>query len=262
VPLIRYEQAVYGSFPFWDRGYSLLARSRGCSDIWTDLFILACQRFGEPPRGIRRVGGVFTVGLTGGAIGLVGPSLAGADDHGRPQALAFHGIFLDRSALGGLGGLPLLAAGEIRSGWDRADVTLGTGSFLIPRRPFWRCGRPATAEPHSLIAAVLRQGGKVAIECPEPVDAIAAAVWPLLGRRARGRKTFATWAFSNDNGFDLLAAPRLHGLDLEPGTIVLPADPAERLRLLRGHISEPRPSWLSRFGNPARRFDDSASIED
>ncbi len=25
--VIRYEQAVYGSFAFWDRGYAILARS-------------------------------------------------------------------------------------------------------------------------------------------------------------------------------------------------------------------------------------------
>ena len=27
---VRFEQAVYGSFAFWDRGYALLAHSPGC----------------------------------------------------------------------------------------------------------------------------------------------------------------------------------------------------------------------------------------
>ena len=31
---VRFEQAVYGSFPFWDRGYALLAHSPGCRPEW------------------------------------------------------------------------------------------------------------------------------------------------------------------------------------------------------------------------------------
>jgi hypothetical protein len=253
---------VYGSFPFWDRGYALLGRSDGCPDAWVRAFVLACQRFGEPPRGVTRVGGVFSVTLGEGALGLVGPSLAGADDHGRPQALAFHGILLGASDLARLDGLPLLASREIRCGWDRADPALKPGTFEVPRRPLWRWRRPEPAEIDRLIAEVLLRGGKVAIESQEPVEGLVAGVWPLLGSRGRRGKTFATWSFSNDNQHDLLAAPRLHGLDLTPGTLALPADPGERLRLLRSHISERRPSWMSRFRPRSRRFSETAPIVD
>ena len=32
--VVRFEQAVYGSFPFRDQGYALLAQSPGCRDGW------------------------------------------------------------------------------------------------------------------------------------------------------------------------------------------------------------------------------------
>ena len=47
--VIRYEQAVYGSFPFWDKGYAILARSPGCRDEWLADLKAACQRYGERP---------------------------------------------------------------------------------------------------------------------------------------------------------------------------------------------------------------------
>ena len=51
---VRFEQAVYGSFAFWDRGYALLAHSPGCRPEWLADFLAACQRFGEPPGGSAR----------------------------------------------------------------------------------------------------------------------------------------------------------------------------------------------------------------
>src|SRR3954464_15992347 len=46
---IRYEQAVYGSFPFWDRGYAVLAHSPGCRPEWLAGPRAARQRYGERP---------------------------------------------------------------------------------------------------------------------------------------------------------------------------------------------------------------------
>ena len=38
------EQAVYGSFPFWRRGYGVLARSAGCRAEWLAELRIVCQR--------------------------------------------------------------------------------------------------------------------------------------------------------------------------------------------------------------------------
>ena len=48
---IRFEQAVYGSFPFWNRGYGVLAHSTGCRPEWLAELRDVCQRYGEPPTG-------------------------------------------------------------------------------------------------------------------------------------------------------------------------------------------------------------------
>ena len=47
---VSFEQAVYGSFPFWDQGYALLASSPGCRPEWLEEFQAACRRYGEPTR--------------------------------------------------------------------------------------------------------------------------------------------------------------------------------------------------------------------
>src|SRR4051794_30474773 len=91
---VRYEQAVYGSFPFWDRGYDVLAHSPGCRPEWLAGMRAACQKFGERPRGVEEVGGLFALRLAEGPWMIVGPSVQGADDRGRPGALAFHALFL------------------------------------------------------------------------------------------------------------------------------------------------------------------------
>ena len=46
---LHFEQAVYGSFPFWNRGYGVLAHSAGCRPEWLAELRHVCQRYGEPP---------------------------------------------------------------------------------------------------------------------------------------------------------------------------------------------------------------------
>ena len=48
---IPFEQAVYGSFPFWNRGYGVLTHSQGCRPEWLAELRNVCQRYGEPPTG-------------------------------------------------------------------------------------------------------------------------------------------------------------------------------------------------------------------
>src|SRR5690349_4968389 len=92
---VRFEQAVYGSFPFWDRGYALLAQSPGCRPEWLDEFRAACQRFGERPGGVEDLGApIVALRLPSGPWAIVGVGSTGSDDRGRPGALAFHGLFV------------------------------------------------------------------------------------------------------------------------------------------------------------------------
>src|SRR4051812_19907312 len=93
---IRHEQAVYGSFPFWDKGYAVLAQSPGCRPAWLTELRAACQRFGERPGGVpaRDVRGLFAMRIPGGLWMIVGVYSPGSDDRGRPGALAFHALFV------------------------------------------------------------------------------------------------------------------------------------------------------------------------
>jgi len=92
--VIRYEQAVYGSFPFWDRGYAILAQSPGCRPEWVAELRAACQRFGDRPAGVSTVGGLFALRMSSGPWMIVGVGSPGSDDRGRPGALAFHALFV------------------------------------------------------------------------------------------------------------------------------------------------------------------------
>src|SRR6516225_5989140 len=91
---VRYEQAVYGSFPFWNRGYAVLARSALCRPEWVNALRLAAQRFGEAPAGIIEQDCFFASRLPRGPWMIVGVFPQGCDDRGRPGALAFHAIFV------------------------------------------------------------------------------------------------------------------------------------------------------------------------
>ena len=58
---IWFEQAVYGSFAFWNRGYGVLAHSAGCRPEWLAELRSVCQRYGEPPTGADRIGRLLRI---------------------------------------------------------------------------------------------------------------------------------------------------------------------------------------------------------
>jgi hypothetical protein len=55
----------------------------------------------------------------------------------------------------------------------------------------------------------------VIVESPHSIDALARQVWDALPGRTRARASVATWAFGNDNKFDLLGVPRLAGVAID-----------------------------------------------
>lgn len=222
---VRFEQAVYGSFAFWDRGYALLAHSPGCRPEWLAGFLIACQRYGEPRGGAAEAPGLFALRLERGPWIVVGVSPQGHDDRGRPGALAFHALFVSARDYRKAGHVPFGLSGALRGDWTAETRTLppGTWPVEVPGTP------EAPHDPRALrIAAALAHGGRVALEEAGPIDALAREVWHALPDRARRRATVATWAFGNGNRFDLVALPRLAGVELDPSYVdpaTLDADP-------------------------------------
>src|SRR5438309_1118657 len=94
VMVILLEQLVYGSFPFWDRGYDVLARSPGCRPEWVPDVLGACRQFGEAPSGVAPSPCLFATRLACGPWAVVGVEPLGHDDRGRPGALAFHALLI------------------------------------------------------------------------------------------------------------------------------------------------------------------------
>lgn len=229
--VIRFEQAVYGSFPFWDRGYAILARSPGCRDEWLADLKVACQRYGERPPHAAEAGGLIAIRLPSGPWAIIRPSPQGSDDRGRPGALAFHALFLSGSDYRKAGSFPFELARVLRTDWTESDATLPSGTLGVTPPPT-PSPPPIGDERASRIARALARGRRVAIEADGPIDALARAVWLALPARRRARLGLATWTYANGNRHDLAALPRLAGVALDPSyvdpvTLRHPRDPAE-----------------------------------
>ncbi len=246
-PRIPIEQAVYGSFPFWDRGYDLLARSPRCPEPWIDALRDACQKLGERPRGAAPAGGLFARPIGDGAWMIVGPAEVGCDDQGRPGATAFHALFLDAVAYQRIGSDPFALAGLLRREWGPADRDQPLASRVEPPdRPDLVITPIARA-----VAAALAAGRRVAIESDQPIDDLAAAAWSLLPDSRRRTATVATWAFTNGHRFDLLGLPRLAGVELDASYLAGPLADAEAWLAEFVAIGEPVPT----LGLQGRRFE-------
>jgi hypothetical protein len=208
---IRYEQAVYGSFPFWHRGYSVLARSAACRSEWLDAMRLAAQKFGERPASVPERDCLFAIRLHRGPWMIVGVFPQGCDDQGRPGALAFHALFVSTWSYRRAGANPFVFGKAFRRVWSLADqdTLLPTGT-LSPQGHETRTKN----EPDELVqtvVAALKRGQKVIVSSSEPIENLARIVWLMLPGRIRRNASMATWAFENANQFDLVAVPRLAG---------------------------------------------------
>jgi hypothetical protein len=203
MPRVRFEQAVYGSFPFWDRGYALLAASPGCRPEWLAEFQAVCQRYGEPPPGVPATDALFSMSLPCGVRVVVGVSPQGTDDRGRPGALAFHGLFLTPRDFVRAHSDPFALASELRGHWSPDDTVLPTRRMEV--RPDERDDTPTPEAAR--VAMALRRRQRVVVESSTPIDRTARQVWRLLPARARRRASVTTMAYSLANGFSLAATP-------------------------------------------------------
>ncbi len=221
---VRYEQAVYGSFPFWNRGYGVLTRSAGCRVEWLNALKMAGQRFGERPTGVVECAALFALSLQGGHWMIVGVFPQGNDDQGRPGALAFHGLFVSRWSYRWSGANPFRFTAAFRGDWSQTDQDrlLPPGRLLLRRQQSVVAG-DIDRRVETIVAAI-RRGQKAVLISAQPIDSLASAVWLKLPGRTRRRASVATWAFGLANCFDLVAVPKLAGMTSDPTLLVIEAD--------------------------------------
>jgi hypothetical protein len=219
---IRFEQAVYGSFPFWDRGYGVLAHSAGCRPQWLAELRNVCQRFGEPPTGTTQVESLIALRLQSGPWLVAGVRSQGCDDRGRPGALAFHALFVGRWAYRLAGGDPFAFERGLRGDWRGEDQgrVLPSGQLNIGQSG--PSGAAVENDPRAAtVAAALVEKRRVVVLSSTSIDSLARVVWRRLPHRIRMRTSLATSAFDIANGFDLVALPKLTGLVLDPRDLIL-----------------------------------------
>lgn len=204
---IAYEQAVYGSFSFWDRGYAILARSEGCRVEWLEALRTAAQRFGERPIGVVERSCFFAMRLACGPWMIVGVFPQGRDDKDRPGALAFHAIFVSRWAYWWAGADPFVALPVLRGSWSETDKGLLLRPGKLAVSPAQSAPTSATESLAQEIVEQMKCGQKVVIDSAEPIEDLARAIWRRLPGRVRRRASVASWAFCNANQFDLVAIP-------------------------------------------------------
>jgi len=223
---VLYEQAVYGNFPFWSRGYGLLAHSAKCEPDWLAALKLACQRFGERPRECADNLGFFAIPQPDGPCMIVGVFPNGRDDQGRPGALVFHALFIPPRAYRKAGYDPFPFVEGLRCDWssEEIDTVLPTGTINVSCEPL--CDK----QPDRLVEEIARAINgqkKVIVPSLTPIDPLARSVWNLLPVRVRKRASMATFAYDNGNRFDLVALPGRRSAELavsrDPACVMIDA---------------------------------------
>jgi hypothetical protein len=225
-PIVPFEQAVYGSFPFWHRGYDLLGRSPGCRPECISALKETCQRLGERLRGVAPPGGLVSRWLADGSWMVIRPFSPGSDDVGRPDAVAFHALFLGGEAARRVGSHPFRLSSAFRDDFGPEETALDAGSLTIPRPT--RLEDPEDPRA-AAIAEAIGLGRRALVESEGPIDRLAEQVWDRLPRRRRHRRSLATWAYTDAGLFDLVGLPRLTGIDPHDRHLyVVPADPTSQ----------------------------------
>jgi hypothetical protein len=211
---MQIEQAVYGSQD--TGGYRFLARSPGFLDAWLPLAERLCTGFGERPAGVACPRCVFARPFGPRHVAVVQVADQGADDAGRPGALAFRLLVVPKRLYEDLGGDPFRVADQYPPPWSaRGELpALEWTAGLVA----WRTVEEITKVlnvPYSptLLGGVqaLLDGGRIVFERNEPDEGLLRSLWALLPDSSRAGLWPASYAFSNAHGFDALVVPRANG---------------------------------------------------
>jgi hypothetical protein len=227
---VRFEQAVYGSFPFWHRGYAVLASSAGCRPEWLAEFRTVCQRYGEAPAGTTTSECLFALPMESGPWMIVGVHPQGCDDRGRPGALAFHALFVGRWRYQWAGADPFAFTSALRGQWRPEDESRTLPAGLLRLHSAGLCWsrdehlRTGADSRTSAIVAALSRGRRVMVQSSTPIDTLARNVWIALPGRVRRRSSVATWVFDAASRFDLLALPKVAGVELDASVVLITSE--------------------------------------
>jgi hypothetical protein len=222
---IAIEQALYGGQG--PGGYQFLARSPGFRDDWVPEAERLCTAFGDRPAGVSCPGCVFAQPLGREHVAVVQAADQGADDAGRPGALAFRLLVLPRPVYGDLGGDPFLIADRYPPSWQARGVLPSlTWEGGPPRRTLAQV-QQVLQQPggESLVhddevprggsqvllggCQALVDGAKLVFERPAPDTDLLRALWTLLPTSTRTTLWPASFAFGNALHFDAVVVPRL-----------------------------------------------------
>ncbi|MFL5240469.1 MAG: hypothetical protein ACJ8FY_00015 [Gemmataceae bacterium] len=206
------EQALYGSNA--GGGYRFLARSPGFQEEWLAEAERLCMGFGERPPGVVCPLALFVQPFGKKQVAIVRVADQGADDAGRPGALAFHLLVLPAGAYHDLGGDPFDLADRIPVIWHgrRELPSLSLPEDLPVRRTVAQIQtvlqRPDG--PNLLGGSqALIDGGRLVFERSAPDSELIRGLWMLLPVSSRIRLWPATFAFGNSLAFHALITPRI-----------------------------------------------------
>jgi hypothetical protein len=204
------EQAIYGNQDAG--GYRFLARSPGFLDEWLPEAQRLCMGFGERPAGVACPAALFAQPFGRRHVAIVQVADQGADDAGRPGALAFHLLIVPQPAYLGFGGDPFLLAKRCPPEWQaRGQLpVLSWPAEPLPPRSVEQIRHvlKRTDGPNLLGASqVLVDGGRVVFARKYPDAEVLRDLWALLPTNSRSELWPASFVFGGALGFHAVATP-------------------------------------------------------
>jgi hypothetical protein len=235
---IPVQQALYHRRD--DQPPVLVARSPAYEDAWLSEVERLIVGFGARPVGVACPLAVFALPLSSAQVAIV---RVGDRPDGTGAMLVFHVLVMDRSAYERHAGDPFMMArmlpidwegrGELpESAWPDDAVPARTvadvqrvlrrvkasalGENEDPESPAFE-RTPENSESPALLGGVqiLVDGGKLVFVRPKGDVPLLEGLWTLLPYSTRCKIWPASFAFSNDLGFDVVVVPRLNLADFE-----------------------------------------------
>jgi hypothetical protein len=210
------EQAIYGGQDAG--GYRFLARSADFVDDWLAEAERLCTGFGERPAGVTCPAALFARPFGKKHVAVVQVADQGADDTGRPGALAFRLLVLPARLYADLAGDLFWISDQLPPPWQRRGEleSLPWTAGPPPGRTVEQLQRVLDVEPdrtQTLLGGVqiLVDGGRLVFVRHGPNDKIIRDLWALLPTSTRYTTWPATFAFGNAHGFHAVVVPGADG---------------------------------------------------
>jgi hypothetical protein len=208
------EQAIYGGQA--EGGYRFLARSPGFREEWLGEAERLCTGFGERPAGVSCPGCVFARPFGRDQVAVVQVADQGADDAGRPGALAFRLLVLPKRLYQDVGGDPFFIAEQLPPPWPaRGELpALEWGAGPAPRRTVAMLQQVLEVPNSATLlggAQALLDGGRLVFERTAPDERLVRSLWALLPHSTRSELWPASFCFGNAHRFSVAVVPRASG---------------------------------------------------